>query len=115
MAIITRGSKMLPDLHPVVSSQVDDMELEDKVNYPILAKFEKMGALEEKIAEVEQPSKSRSSIDEEHGKIKKVEESLTRIPRPPPLFLHRLKKKVEKGKFNKFCYVKAVFGECALV
>lgn len=38
----------------------------------------------------------------EHEKEKEIEESLTRIHRPSPPFPHRLKKKVDDGKFSKF-------------
>lgn len=102
MDVTTRSCKILPELHPVLPSEVDGVKLEYDVNNAILAEFVKIGDLKEKSAEVEQPSKLKSAINGGHRKGKEVEASLTRIPWPPYPFPYRLKKKADDGKLSKF-------------
>lgn len=75
--------------------------LEEEVIDTILDDFWKLEELREKSVDVEKLSKVKSDNNFRHNKRNKVEVPLTKIPRPPPLFLHRMKKKAEYGKFGK--------------
>lgn len=55
--------------------------------------------------EVEQLSKKKWVNNVDQNKENKVEATLARIPKTPPLFPHRLKKKADKGRFTKFMHM----------
>lgn len=51
---------------------------------------------------MEKPSKLNINNELIHGKGKEVKAPIIKIPRPPPSFPLRIKKKAEDGKFRKF-------------
>ncbi|XP_015168695.1 uncharacterized protein [Solanum tuberosum] len=90
MAITTRSGKILDD--PISASTKHEQVLEQ------------VGREEDEAHQVDDLEDAQSIEKPARAKEKKVEGTMTlqQIPRPPPHFPQRLKKKAEDGKFAKF-------------
>ncbi|XP_016561855.2 uncharacterized protein LOC107860930 [Capsicum annuum] len=95
MAITTRSGKTLPgpSVSKNVVNEVADKGSKNKESFP---------AEPEKLEDNETPPNSQPIDELEEGKQKEKEVVLTPIPRAPPLFPYRLKKKADDIKFGKF-------------
>lgn len=108
MDITTSSGKILSKPYSIVHSQVDYSVSKDEgmINDGVIeskpAGPKKLKELGEKRSTVEKLSNLKIYNELSQKKGKEVDTPLTKILRPPPLFLHRIKKKAEDDKFSKF-------------
>lgn len=76
--------------------KVDNVELDNSVIDCTSFEFEKVGDLEEKSVEAEQPNLLKNTTNMEHGKENDLEDAPMNILSLPSPFQHRLKMKVDE-------------------